>query len=171
MVDIKKLITILILISSTSFLSGCVTTYQRGEGMIIAEKKLSNKDYKPHQATKTGAAIGTSVGTFIGAIPGGLVGFVIGALGTNSIPITIVCTAAGGLAGGLMVAVVGGTLGGAAGYAVDISKSDVGMYEFTVKTNQGGKPLIIKQYSSPIPLHTKVHILEKDNVMTIKKYN
>src|SRR5690606_32192604 len=60
MTPLKNFLTLSLLIGSTSTLTGCATTYHRGDGVIIAEKKIKDKDYKPHHATQTGALIGGS---------------------------------------------------------------------------------------------------------------
>ena len=168
MIATKKLTALIFVIFSTSLLVGCATTYHRGEGVIIAEKKIAEKDYKPHHATKTGAVIGGSIGAIAGGIPGGLVGFLVGSLSSYSIPITIASTLAGGIAGAVVGGVMVGALGGVAGYAVDTVTPGAGVYEFVIKTSTARK-MIVTQYTNPIPLHTPVLILEKNNSIYIKK--
>ena len=169
MIAIKKLTSFLIIISFIISLFGCATTYHRGDGVIIAEKKIKDKDYKPHHATETGAVIGGSAGGVAGAITGGSIGFVVGGFLSNSLPIAIVSALGGGVAGALVVGAAGGALGGGLGYAVDVTTPGAGIYEFTVKSDNERKPLTITQYTTPIPLHTPVYILEKDNVIFIKQ--
>ena len=164
----KKLTALMFVIYSTSLLVGCATTYHRGEGVIIAEKKISEKDYKFHHATKTGAVVGGSIGAVAGGIPGGVVGFVVGALSSYSIPVTIASTLAGSIVGGVVGGVMVGAIGGVAGYAVDTLTPGAGVYEFVIKTSTASK-LIVTQYTKPIPLHTHVLILEKNNSIYLKK--
>lgn len=165
---IKKFITLSILIIFTSTLVGCATTYHRGDGVIIAEKRIKDKDYKPHRVTETGALIGGSVGGAGGAITGGSIGFLVG-LFSNSIPIAVLSALSGGVAGALVVGAAGSVIGGGLGYAVDATTPGAGVYEFTVKSGNERKLLTITQYTTPIPLNTPVHILEKNNLIFIKK--
>lgn len=169
MISIKKFITLNLLIALIITFFGCATTYHRGNGIIIAEKKIKNKDYKPHQATTTGALIGGSVGGAGGAITGGAIGFAVGGFLSNSISIAALSALGGGVAGALVVGVAGGAIGGGLGYAVDVTTPGAGVYEFTVKSDDERKPLTIRQYTTPIPLNTPVYILEKDNLIFIKK--
>ena len=150
-------------------LFGCAPTYHRGDGIIIAEKKILDKDYKPRQATKNGILIGGSVGGVAGVLSGGFLGLLVSALTYSSTPITILSTASGGVIGGLVVGAACGALVGGLGYAADIATPGAGLYQFTVQSVNEGKPLIITQYATPIPLHTPVYILEKNNSIFIKK--
>jgi len=169
MTTLKKLMTLLVFISFTFSLFGCATIYHRGDGVIIAEKKIKDKDYKPHHAAETGAVIGGSVGGAGGAVTGGLIGFLAGGFLSNSIPVAIVSALGGGAIGALIVGAAGGALGGGIGYAVDVTTPGAGVYEFIVKSDNEPKPLTITQYTTPMPLQTAVHILEKDNLIFIKQ--
>jgi hypothetical protein len=168
----KKAIPLVVCIALTLPLIGCATTYDRGEGIVISEKKVKDKDYKPHQNTQTGAIDGGTVGVIGGAVGGGLVGLgvgaVIGSFG-GGIPLILATTFGGAAIGGLTFGVAGTVVGSGVGYAVDVSTPDTGVYEFTVQSENQIKPLTITQYSSPIPVNTPVRILEKNNLIFIKQ--
>lgn len=164
----KNIITLITLAVFLTSLSGCATTYHRDDGIIIAEKKIGNKDYKPHQATENGVRVGASVGGTSGAVMGGLFGLCAGAF-SESIPIMVFTTAVGGVVGAAIYGAAGGLIGGGIGYAVDATAPDAGTYEFTVKPDQGSKPVTVTQYGRPLPINTPVHILEKDHRVFIEK--
>lgn len=163
----KNVVTLLTIIFFIFPLFGCATTYDRGNGIVIAEKKLKDRDYKPHNATKMGALVGGSVGAVGGAAAGGVLGLGLGALGGVAGPMLVATTLGGAVIGGLIVGGVGAITGGGVGYAVDITRPGAGLYQFEVKPEHGSKPLTIIQYSTPIPIHSQVHILEKDNAVFI----
>lgn len=72
--------------------------------------------------------------------------------------------------GALAFGVVGVVAGGTAGYLIEKSNAKSDLYQFTVKSLQDvGKVYTVKQYSSPIPLNTKVKILERDGSLFIRK--
>jgi hypothetical protein len=167
--NVKNIILSILLISSTFFLSACATQYHRGDGVIISEKKLKSKDYQPHGATKSGAIIGGSIGAIGGAAAGGFLGLVLGAFSGGTAPILIVTTLGGAAVGSLVIGAAGGTVGGGLGYAVDVTSPNAGTYQFVVQPNDQLKPVTITQYSSPIPINTEVHIIEKDNVTYIQQ--
>jgi len=157
----KKTVANIALISCLfANLTGCATQYSQGEGVIIAEKKVGDKNYLPHDATKDSALAGGKVG----ALGGAGTGLFMGCLAGASFPAVI---GAMGILG-TMGAAVGGALGGGAGYLSDLMTPGAGMYEFTVKPDNASNPLIIKQYTTPIPLHSPVQILKKENVLFLK---
>lgn len=169
---IKKFITIIICITVTSSLNGCATTYDRGHGVVIAEKKIKDRDYKPHQATQTGAVAGATVGGVGGAVGGGILGLSVGAIAagfSNNMAILAATTLGGAAIGAVIFGVAGTAIGSGFGYVVDSSAPGAGVYEFVVQSDNEKKPLTITQYTAPIPLNTPVHILEKDNLIFIKK--
>lgn len=172
MLVIKKSLTLIILIVLTTSLFGCATTYHRGDGVVISEKKIKEKDFKPHQNAEKGAVAGAKVGAAGGVVAGALVGLGLSlpwAIITNNILITAAATVSGGVIGALAVGAAGGALGGGIGYARDASTPNAGMYEFVVKSDNELKPITITQYSAPIPLNTPVHILEKNQSVFIEQ--
>lgn len=150
-------------------LFGCATTYDHGNGVIISEKKLNSRDYKPHGATKMGAAVGGSIGAVSGAVYGGLFGLGLGALGGISGPALAVTTLSGALIGGVIVGGLGVMAGAGLGYGVDLTRSNAGLYQFVVKPEKSSKQLTIIQYTTPIPVDAQVHILEKNNIVFLKQ--
>jgi hypothetical protein len=172
MKTIKSLIALVTCVIFTSALMGCATTYHRGDGIIMAEKKLQDNDHKPHDNTQNGAIAGGTVGVVTGGVGGGLAGLALGSLltiGSYSLPLIAATTLGGAAIGALVVGVAGSAAGAGVGYTIDATTPDAGMYEFIVKSATEKKLLTITQYSKPIPLHTEVLILEKNNLVFIKQ--
>lgn len=165
----KNIITFFTIIFFFFTLFGCATTYDHGNGVIIAEKKLKGRDYKPHDATRIGAAVGGGVGAVGGAIYGGLLGLGLGALGGVAGPMLAVTTLGGAVIGSVIVGGAGIITGASLGYGVDLSRSNAGLYQFVVKPDSGSKTFTITQYATPIPIYSRVHILEKDNTIFLKQ--
>ncbi len=166
---IKNLFTGLVVCIYSLSVAGCATTYERGNGVVISAKKIQQRDFKLHDGTKNGAAIGGVTGAVGGASAGGIVGLALGALGHGSVPVLIGATLGGAVAGAAIVGVVGAAAGAGLGYVGDIANSEAGMYQFVVRPDSNAKPITITQYSSIIPVNTQVHILEKDDGLFIKR--
>lgn len=168
MLIIKKLFVMSVVCFCSSVLFGCATTYDRGQGVVLSVKKIQGRDFKPHQGTKTGAAIGGATGAVGGAAAGGAAGLAIGALASSTVPALIAATLGGATVGAVIVGGVGAASGASLGYVMDISKPNAGLYKFVVKPDNNEKPITVTQYSSIIPVDSRVHILEKDDVVFIE---
>lgn len=164
----QRITIFFIIIILSSSLLGCATTYDRGKGILISEKKIRDRDYKPHYATKVGAVAGGTTGITIGSFIGGTIGLGFGALANFEGLSLIAPTLVGAGIGALIVGGIGTIAGGGLGYALDHGKSNTGLYEFIVKPENGSKTLTITQYTAPIPIYSTVHILERDNTLFIK---
>jgi len=154
---------------TSALLTGCATTYHRGDGYIVSVKKISDKDYKPHHITKSGALIGGSVGGVGGAAAGGLLGFALAAVISEDVLTMVAATLGGAAAGAVIVGLAGTAVGGGIGYLGDVSTANVGTYQYQVKPYKESQTLTLTQYSKPFPLHAKVHILERSDVTYIEE--
>ena len=72
---------------------------------------------------------------------------------------------------GFMEVGLGSALAGAAsGYIIEKSKGRSTLYQFTVKSlNDATKIYTVRQYSTLIPLNTKVKVLERNGTIFIRK--
>ncbi|MEO8965598.1 MAG: hypothetical protein ABI370_13115 [Gammaproteobacteria bacterium] len=168
MMLMKKLFTIFGVFICIFALFGCATTYDRGNGVVITAKKIQQRDFKPHERTKTGAEIGGVTGAIGGAAAGGFVGLALGAFGNVAAPVLIATTLGGAVVGAVIVGGAGAAAGAGLGYVVDIGNHNAGLYQFIVKPDSNEKPITVTQYSSIIPIDSRVHILEKDDNLFIK---
>lgn len=168
----KILTRFICLFLTVSMLFGCVTT-NHGYGVIIAERKENDtrdrqnhiKDRMKHDAKIVGTASAIGGGILCGS-------FVLwyGIMEGVSIGPVLAGTAIWATAGALTFGLAGVVAGGTAGYLVEKSNAKSELYQFTVKSLQDvGKVYTVKQYSSPIPLNTKVKILERDGSLFIRK--
>jgi hypothetical protein len=171
MLIIKKIIALLVCVALTCSMVGCATTYHRGDGVVVCEKKIKDKDYKPHATTQNGAIVGGTAGGVSGAVAGGFAGFLIGLpLAAFTTPAVLIATTVGGVGiGAVAFGTAGAAVGSGVGYAMDVNTPNAGLYEFVVQADNALKPFVITQYSAPIPINTQVHILEKDNLTFIKQ--
>jgi hypothetical protein len=169
MMFLKKIFTLLVVMICGITMSGCATTYHRGNGVVVSAKKIQDRDYKPHDVTKTGAAIGGATGAVGGAAAGGLVGLALGAFGNVAAPVLIATTLGGAVVGAIIVGGAGAAAGAGLGYVVDVGRPGMGLYQFVVKPDTEKKPIIVTQYSSTIPIDARVDILEKDSAVFIKQ--
>lgn len=168
MLLMKKLLTLLGVFICSIALFGCATTYDRGNGVVLSAKKIQDRDFKPHEGTKTGAAIGGATGAVGGAAAGGILGLALGSF-TNAATTTLIATTLGGaVVGAVLVGGAGAAAGAGVGYVVDVGRPDVGLYQFVVKPDSSEKPITVTQYSPIIPTDARVHILEKDDTVFIK---
>ena len=165
---IKKMMLTLTILSFLCTITGCATTQYKGQGQVLAAKKISDQDYKPHTGTKVGAIVGGSAGAIGGAAVGGAFGFALAALCAEDTLGMFSLALGAGAVGAVIVGVAGGVIGGSAGYAVDVL-SHPATYQFTVKPSYQAEPITITQYSSFIPVNAEVRIVEKDHMIYIKK--
>lgn len=150
-------------------LVGCSTmVYQKGEGVVVSEQKIKNKDYLPHSNTRNGLETGAKVGAATGGIYGGILGLGIAGLFAASIPETLGFTLIGAGIGAAYVGTIGAATGTSIGYIVDVASPNAATYQYVVKPNDGSKPFTVTQYSSPIPEKAEVRILERNNVNYIE---
>lgn len=152
-------------------LFGCVTT-NHGYGVIIAERKENDmrdrqnhiKDRIKHDAKIAGTTSAIGGGVLLGSFAAWY-GFMEVGVGS-----ALAGAALWGAAGALTFGLAGAAVGGTAGYLIEKSNAKSDLYQFTVKSLQDvGKVYTVKQYSSPIPLNTKVKILERDGSLFIRK--
>lgn len=166
---IKKLAAILIVCICSNLLVSCATTYDRGNGVVLSAKKIQNRDYKLHEGAKTGAVIGGTTGAVGGAAAGGFVGMALGAFGHVAAPVLIATTLGGAVVGAVIVGGAGAAAGAGLGYIVDIGNTDAGLYQFVIKPDNNSKIIKVTQYSSPLPIDSRVRILEKNDAIYIEK--
>lgn len=163
----KQLFRIILFVTLVTSLVACSTAYHLGDGVVVSEKKIAGRNYQPHEATRAGAVAGGTVGAIGGAAAGGLFGLALGSfVGSTTMLIT---TLVGAGVGAAIVGATGLAVGGGVGYIVDAANPNVGLYEYSVKTNYAAKPVMVRQYTSgPIPVNSQVHVLETANVISIK---
>ncbi|MDP3561098.1 MAG: hypothetical protein Q8R83_02835 [Legionellaceae bacterium] len=153
-------------------LFGCVTT-NHGYGVIIAERKENDtRDRKNHMQDriKHDAKIVGMTSAIGGGVLGGSFALWYGIMEGVSIGSVLAGTAIWATAGAFTFGMVGVVAGGTAGYFIEKAGVKSNLYQFTVKSLQDvGKVYIVKQYSSPIPLNTRVKILERDGFLFIRK--
>jgi len=168
----KILTRYICLFLTVTMLFGCVTT-NHGYGVIIAERKENDmrdrqnqiKDRMKHDAKMVGTT--SAIG---GGILGGSFALWYGIMEVGSVGPILAGTAIWATAGALTFGLVGVVAGGTAGYFIEKSNAKSDMYQFTVKSLQDvGKVYTVKQYSSPIPLNTKVKIIERDGSLFIRR--
>lgn len=169
MLFFKKLSTMLLVFMCSLSLIGCATTtYDRGEGVVLAAKKMKEHDLRPREGTKTGATVGGVTGAVGGAAAGGFLGLALCSFSTAGAPVIVAATLGGAAIGAVIVGSVGAAAGAGVGYVVDVNNRNAALYQFTVKPDNSEKTITITQYSSVIPVNARVRILEKDNNVFIK---
>lgn len=157
-----------IIIISICLISACSTTHYKGDGVILSEKKINSQSYKPHEGTTTGALIGGTAGVISGAAVGSVFGLIIGAFTTTS-TLGIAGIILGSSAiGAMVVGTAGSAVGGGTGYIIDVLNHPAA-YQYTIKPNYQSDAITITQNAPPIPVHTKVRILEKNHSLFIIK--
>jgi len=163
----KKTSRLTILTLIFTMLLGCATTYH-GDGIIIKEQKIGKKKHlkEGKKAGTRGAIVGgTAAATLYlwsGLMEAGIPSTL--AVAGGSLAVMGIVGSAGALVIGLPVAAAAiGT-----SYLIDKSnKKD--MYQFNVKSLEENKTYTIEQYAVPMPINTKVKILERNGVVFIKK--
>jgi len=160
----KKITRYTSLILSVSTLFGCAVT-SHGDGIVIAEQKTNNINERQNQIKHNAKVVGIA-----GAIGGGLVGgtFILwyGLMEGSSLASTLAGATIFAGAGALTFGLVGAVVGGSVGYYY---MGKVNSYQYTVKSLHDSNIYKIKQYSAPIPLNTKVKVLERNGSMFIRK--
>lgn len=168
----KKIIHFTCLLFVISMLFGC-KTIDHGYGIIIAEQKKDKRYDRQCHMKKQMKHYAKTAGT-TGAISGGFLGGSIalwyGMMEGVAIAPIVGGTIASAAAGALTFGLAGIMVGGISGYAIEESNSKLALYQFKVKSlYDNGKIYTIEQYVSPIPLDSKVKILEKHGSLFIKK--
>ncbi len=157
---------------TATMLLGCVTT-NHGYGVIIAARKENDTRARPnpihdrmkHEAKRVGTT--SAVG---GGVLGGSFALWYGIMEGVSIGPVLAGTAIWATAGALTFGIAGVVAGGTAGYLIEKSNAKSSLYQFTVKSLQDeGKVYTVTQYSSPIPLNTRVNVLEREGSLFIRK--
>ncbi len=163
----NKSIVVFSLLAAT--LTGCASTKNVGYGTVVQQKQIAAKDYKPKTGTLVGASIGTGAGAATGAYVGAAVGVTTGVIlsvGTFGIGAVYIpaFTAIGAASGAVIGGLAGGATGAGIGYATDVHQQGIGVYQFTIKPDDKGKDILVTQYvQSPMPSHSRVQILLKDD--------
>lgn len=167
---LKSLVRSTSLILIASLLLGCVTNH--GYGVVIAEQHekhfVERKNYIKNQ-TKHDAKVGGTVGSAGGGV---LLGSFAAWYGFMEVGVgsALAGAAVWGAAGALTFGLAGAAIGGTAGYVIEKSKSKYEHYQFKVRSLQDAtKIYTVKQYSPPIPLNTKVKILERNGSTFVRK--
>jgi len=162
---IKKIILILFLCLT---FTACSTTHYKGDGVILSQKKITNPEFNPHKAKKTGAIVGGSAGAVTGSAIGGAVGCVYGALiGYSGLGI-LITTLGGGVIGALALGTAGAAIGTGTGYMID-SINHPNSYQYIVQPSYQTETITITQRAANFPNQSKVKILEKDHAMYIER--
>lgn len=157
----------IILIFIVCLISACSATHYKGDGVILSEKKINSHDFKPHEVTKAGAIIGGTAGIITGAAMGGAFGLALGAFASYNTAGVVAWTLGTGTLGALIVGAAGGAIGGGAGYMIDVASHPVG-YQYVIQPTYQSETITLTQYARPIPVNTKVHILEKNQSLFIE---
>ncbi len=164
----KKLLTIFGVLIGSIALFGCATTHDYGNGVVISAKKIQQRDFKPRAGTKTGAEVGGVTGAIGGAAAGGFMGLTLTPFVSFAAPVLIATTVGGAVLGAVIFGGAGAAAGAGLGYVVDVSDQHAGLYQFIVKRDSNATPITVTQYSSIIPIDSRVRILQKENTLFIK---
>lgn len=152
---------VILIVFIGSLLFGCATTYH-GDGVVIEKQKVGKKDhFKP--AKKAGVRSGVVAGTALSSFSlwyGILEGVSIG----SSILGVAIWGSVGALGVGLPVAATAITV---PFLADKLTQADI--YQFKVKSLANNKIYTVEQYSPPIPVRTKVRIIERSHKVFVKK--
>jgi hypothetical protein len=150
-----------------SMLFGCATTYH-GDGIIVSEQKIGKKNHLKEgaKAGVRGATVGgTASASFVlwyGLMEAGVPSTLVSA-GNLLAGMAIL-----GSAGALAIAVPAAVTAVGTSYVINKSnKKDI--YQFNVKSLNKDKTFIIKQYAVPMPVNTKVRIIERNGSVFMKK--
>jgi hypothetical protein len=164
MFSYKKITRTTILILMFSMTLGCATTYH-GDGIIISEQKIGNKNH--FKAGKKAGTRGAMAGGIAGVSFAAWCGHMVGGVTLASVGDTLLAMAVLGtleaLTIGTPVAVAAGTF-----YLIDKSNKR-NTYQFKIKSLEENKTFTIDQYAVPMPVNTKVKILERNGSVFIKK--
>lgn len=144
----------------TSLLFGCAT-YQ-GDGVVIEKQKIGKKDHFK-TAKKAGIRSGAVAATALGSLVLWY-GIMEGASVSGDILGVAIFGSAAALGVGLPVAATAIIV---PFLADKLTKADV--YQFKVKSLSDNKIYTVEQYSPPIPVNTKVKIIERNNKVFVKK--
>ena len=155
----KKSSRFIFLIFIISMLLGCATTHY-GDGIVIAEQKIIQKEPVNYHPIKNGA----KNGALIGALGGGATALgLIAFLGASPIAGVFLFPILYGTTLGTAI----GSGAGIVAYALNPKNSST--YQYKVKSLTNAKILTIQQQTLPIPLNAKVRILERNGSMFIRK--
>ena len=146
-------------------LSSCATTYH-GDGVITSKQNIGKKNHLQagrKAGTKAGIVGGAAVGSFVtyyGLMEGGATVANIG----NTLGGVALLGSAAALTVGLPVAVAVATTS----YLVN-QKNNKDIYRFNVKSLKDNKTFVVEQYAIPMPVNTKVEIIERNKSVFIKR--
>ena len=173
MIIVKKILTVLGIFICGFAISSCASIHDHGNGIVLSAKKIQERNFKPHDATKTGAVVGGATGAVVGSVAGaalvGVPAFLFAALAHVAVPSLIGLTVLGAAVGAVTVGSIGAATGAGVGYVVDSNTPNAAMYQFVVQPDTGGKPMTVTQYSTSIPVDSQVRIFEKSDAVYIKQ--
>ncbi len=165
----KKFVILVVMASSVLSLGGCATTNYVGDGIVMQSTPLHHFDLKPGAHTKKGAIQGLTYGGIGGVLIGTGVGLVIAAADVPTLGGFLVGGIVGAAAGAAYYGILGGIIGTSTGYISDVSHKNFPHYEMKVQSIPYAKVLTITQYSTQIPLNTRVRIFEKNGQFFVRK--
>jgi hypothetical protein len=144
-----------------AMLSSCATTYH-GDGVITSKQKIGKKNHL--QAGKKAGTKGAIVG---GAAAGSFIGWtgIMEGVGVGS---TLTSVAIFGAAGALTVGLPVAATVATTSYLVN-KKNNKDVYRFNVKSLKDNKTFVVEQYAIPMPVNTKVQIIERNKSVFIKR--
>lgn len=155
----KKFTRALFLMLIIAMLLGCVTT-QYGDGIVVAEQKIIEKQPVNYHPIKNGARNGALFGALSGGASAlGLIAFV----GASPIAGVFIIPILYGTALGTAI----GSGAGVVAYALNPKKSTT--YQYKIKSLTNAEIFTIQQQTIPIPLNAKVRILERNGTLFIRK--
>lgn len=153
------------LIVSLSLLPACAAKHY-DDGVIISEQKIVSPCQVASHPIKTAAGIGGLSGAIAGGTLGGLIGWGIADLTDASV---LSCVAIGAGSGALFLGGVSAAVGAGGGLLYYGATYQNQPYEYKVRTYQTNEILTIQQNAAPIPVHTKVRILERSGSRFIRR--
>jgi predicted small secreted protein len=148
----KKIIILVVLVSSFLSLVGCATTQYVGDGIVMQSTPLHHFDLKPGAHTKKGAIKGFTYGGIGGVLIGSGVGLAIAAADVPTLGGFLVGGIAGAAVGAAYYGIIGGIIGTSSGYLSDVSQKNYPHYEIKVKSIPYAKIMTITS------IHGKCHI-------------
>ncbi|PJD93339.1 MAG: hypothetical protein CK424_02850 [Legionella sp.] len=159
-----RIIPLLLIVS---MLCSCIFPQHYADGVITATQEIPNTYSMKHRVFQDTATFGRA-----SAVAGGVIGGVcFGALGglISGNPLFAgIASVVGVGAGALSMGLIGITAGAGVGLSRGYINSHAIQYEYTVQSLDKGI-FNIKQYSSPIPVNTKVKILRQNDRLFIRK--
>ncbi len=165
----KKIIVGLLFVANTLSLIGCTTTHYVADGVIKESYPLHHFDMKPGEHTKKSGISGLTYGAIGGVVVGGVIGATVGLASMSTPEVVVIGGLVVGAAGAIYYGVLGGLLGLTGGYVSDLAHKNYPHYELKAQTIPHAEIYTIKQYTTEIPLNTRVRIFEKNGEYFVRK--